>query len=75
VAIPRDLEAVVLREPGVFLVAAGFGQGGLVFLVVDIGDAFEEEEREDVGLEIGGVNRSAQEKPPSPRECRRLNDE
>ena len=52
---------MVLREPGVFLVAAGFGQGGLIFLVMDIRDAFEEQQREDVGLEVGGIDRAAQD--------------
>ena len=57
----RNLEAVVLRELGVLLVAAGFRQRRRVFLVVDIGDALEEEQREDVGLEVGGVHRAAQD--------------
>ena len=56
-----NLEAVVLREPGVFLVAAGFGQRGLVLLVMDVRDAFEEEQREDVGLEVGGIHRPPQD--------------
>ena len=61
VAALGDLKAVVLRELGVFLVAAGFRQRGLVFLVVHIGDALEEEQREDVGLEVGGIDRAAQD--------------
>jgi hypothetical protein len=35
VADLRDLEATVLRKERVFLVAAGFGESGLIFLVVD----------------------------------------
>jgi hypothetical protein len=55
-----DLEAVVLREERVFFVAARLGEGGLVFLVVDIGDTFEKQEGEYVGFEIGGVHRAAE---------------
>ena len=56
-----DLEPVILRELGVFLVAAGFRQRGLIFLVMHIGDALEEQERENVGLEISGIHRPAQD--------------
>ena len=61
VAVLRHLEAVVLRKAGVLLVAAGLGQRGLILLVVDIGDALEEQQREDVGLEVGRIHRPAQD--------------
>ena len=61
VAALRNLKAVVLRELGVFLIAAGFRQRRRVFLVMHIRDAFEEQQREDVGLEVGGIHRPAQD--------------
>ena len=61
VAALGDLEAVVLREQRVFFVAAGLVQGSLVFLVVDIRNAFEEQQREDVGLEVRGIHGTAQD--------------
>ena len=61
VAILRNLEAVVLRELGIFLVTAGFRQRRRIFLVIHIRDALEEEQREDVGLEIGRIHRAAQD--------------
>jgi hypothetical protein len=60
VAAVRDLEPVVLGKERVLLVALGFGQRYRVLLVVRIGNALEEEQREDVGLEIGGVYGAAQ---------------
>jgi hypothetical protein len=60
-AVVRDLEAVVLGELGVFLVAAGFREGGLVFLVMHVRDALEEQKRENVGLEVRGIHRPAQD--------------
>ena len=56
-----NLKAVVLRELGIFLVTARFRQGRRVFLVIDIRDSLEEEQREDVGLEVGGIHRAAQD--------------
>jgi hypothetical protein len=55
VAVLRNLEAVVLGEPSVFLVAAGFLERAPVLLVVHVGDALEEEQREDIGLEVGRI--------------------
>ena len=55
------LEAVVLGEAGVFLVAPGFLQRRLVLLVMHVGEALEEQEREDVGLEVRRIHRPAQD--------------
>ena len=55
-----DGEAVEFIEAGVFFVASGVGQGGLVFLVVDITDALEEQEGEDVLFVVSGVDGAAQ---------------
>ena len=60
-AILRNLEAVVLGEVGIFLVAAGLRQGSVVFLVVDVRDAFEKEQREDVRFEVGGIDWAAED--------------
>jgi hypothetical protein len=49
------LEAVVLGEQGVLLVALRGVQGLAVLLVVDVADPLEEEQGEDVGLELGSV--------------------
>jgi len=48
----RDDEAVKLGQSGIVLIALRLLQRGLIFLVIDIGDALEKEHREDVGLEI-----------------------
>ena len=55
------LEAVVLGEGGVLLVAARLGKGPRELLVEHVGDALEEEQREDVGLEVGRVHRAAED--------------
>lgn len=60
VALMRDLEPIVLREPGIFFIAPGFRESCPVLLIVDVGDPFEEEQREDVGLEVGRVDRPTQ---------------
>jgi hypothetical protein len=60
-AFRRDLEPVVLWEPGVLLIASGFCKGCLILLIVHIGDSLEEEKREDIGLEVGRVDRSTQD--------------
>ena len=57
----RNLEAVVLREEGVLFVAAGLRQRRLVLLVVNVRDTLEEQQREDVGLEVGRIHRTAQD--------------
>jgi len=46
-----------LREAGVFLVAARLVQRGPILLLVHVGDALEEEQREDISLEVGGIHR------------------
>ena len=56
-----NLEAVVLGKAGVFFVAAGLLQGRLVLLVVNVREALEEQEREDVGLEVRRIHRTAQD--------------
>jgi len=55
-----DLEAVRLGEQCQLCVAALLDDLG-VFLVPDIADAFEEEQRKDVGLEVSCVHRAAQD--------------
>ena len=56
----RDGEPVVGRRPRIVLVA-GFVEGAPVFLAPDIGEALEEEQREDVLLVVAGVDQAAQE--------------
>jgi len=60
VAARGNLKAVVLRKLGVLLVAPRFLQRRRIFLIIDIRDALEEEERKDVGLEVGGIHRTPQ---------------
>jgi hypothetical protein len=60
VAIIRNLEAVRLGEPGQFGIA-GVGDDLVVLLVPDIADSLEEQQREDVGLEVGRIHRAAQD--------------
>jgi hypothetical protein len=62
----RDLEAVVLGELGIRKIAVGIGQGRLIFLVPDIRDALEEEQREDELLVVAGVDQPAQEDSRAP---------
>ena len=59
-AIVRDLKPIILRKLGVFFVASSLGQRGLIFFVVNVRDAFEKQQRENVGLEIRGIHRAAQ---------------
>jgi len=61
VAALRNLETVVLGKPGKFHVAVGLFQGHGILLVIDIREPFEEQQREDVGLEICRVDRTAQD--------------
>ena len=56
-----NLEAVVLREEGVVHVPSRLLQRLRELLVVNVADPLEEEEREDVGLEVGGINGAAQD--------------
>ncbi len=55
-----DLEAVVLGQRGEGLVAAVVGQGSRVLAVPGVADPLEEEQREDVGLEVSRIDRTAQ---------------
>ena len=52
---------MTLRNERVRLVAVRFGQRRCVLLVVHVGDALEEEEREDVALEVGCVDQAVQD--------------
>jgi hypothetical protein len=61
-----NLEAVILGELGIGEIAIGVGQGGLVFLVPDIGDALEEQQREDELLVVAGVDQAAQQDGGTP---------
>ena len=56
----RDGEPVVGRRPRVAVVA-GLVEGGAALLVPDVGEALEEEQREDVLLVVAGVDQPAQE--------------
>ena len=56
----RDDEPVVGRRLRVALVA-GLVEGVAVLLVPDVGEALEEEQREDVLLVVAGVDQAAQE--------------
>jgi hypothetical protein len=61
VTILWNLEAVVLWELSEFHVAVGFFQGNGIFLVIDVGEPLEEQQREDVGLEVGRVDRTTKD--------------
>ena len=61
-----DGEAVVLGQVGEFLVAVDVHGGG-VFLVVDVGEALEEHEREDELLVVPRVDEAAQEDGGAPQ--------
>ena len=52
----RDLEAIILGKLGIFLVPAGFSERRLIFLVVNIGNALEEQQRKNVCLEIRSIH-------------------
>jgi len=59
VAVIRDLETMRLGEQCQFGIA-GFIDDLGVFLVPDIADPLEEQQREDVGLEVSRIHRAAQ---------------
>lgn len=59
-AVFRDLETVRLREPRQLFIAS-LVDDLLVFLVPDVADSLKEQQREDVGLEVGGIHRAAQD--------------
>ena len=50
------LKPVVLREQCVLLVSVGLFQCNRGLLVMDIGDPFEEQQREDVRLEVSCID-------------------
>jgi hypothetical protein len=54
-----DEEPVVIGKRREFLVAVELLQGPLALPVIGVGDPLEEEQREDVRLEVGGVHRAA----------------
>jgi hypothetical protein len=56
----RDLEAVLLRKHGVFLITAGLLQRFGQFLVIDIAQALVEQQREDELLVVTGVDIATQ---------------
>ena len=62
----QGLETVVFRESGVIYVALRFVEGALEFFVVDVADAFEEEQGKDVLFVVTGVDDAAQEGGGSP---------
>lgn len=55
-----NLEAVVLRELGELNITVGLFQGNGILLVIDVGEPFEEQKREDVGLKVSRIDRTAQ---------------
>ena len=59
-AVVRYLESMGFGEQGQFGVA-GVSDDLFIFLIPDITDALEEQQREDVGLEVGGIYRAAQD--------------
>jgi hypothetical protein len=61
VAALRNLEPVVLGELGELHVVVGLFQGHDILLVIDVGEPLEEQQREDVSLEVGRVDRTTQD--------------
>ena len=56
----RNNKTVVFRETGVFFIAAGFFERCLGFLIVNVGQAFEEEDRRYVALVLVLIDRATQ---------------
>jgi hypothetical protein len=54
VTLRRDLKAVLVGE-----VLTVLGEHRVVLFVPDIADAFEEQQRQDVGLPVGAIDRTA----------------
>ncbi len=52
---------MILGEERILVVAAGLLKRRGKLLVVDIGDALKEEQRKDIGLEVGCIDRPAQD--------------
>ena len=61
VAILGDLEAVLLGELRVLLIAARLLERRRSLLVVDVADPLQEQQREHVCLEVRRVDRAAQD--------------
>ena len=57
----RHLEPVVFWKQGGFVITIELLHRRIVFLIMHVRDALEEQEREHVGLEIGGIDRTAQD--------------
>ena len=60
-----NLEPVAGGGPGIVFVT-GLFEGVLVFLVPDVGQPLEEQQRKDVLLVIAGINEPAQKRRPAP---------
>lgn len=60
-AVIGNLETMVLGEQCVLLVAVRLLEGLIDFFVEHVRDAFEEEQREDVRLEIGRIDGPAKD--------------
>ncbi|MDB6132767.1 MAG: hypothetical protein JWM59_1010 [Verrucomicrobiales bacterium] len=56
-----DLEPIILRKQRRLLIPIERCQSGLMLLIVDIGETFEEQQRKDVALEIRRIHRPAQD--------------
>ena len=56
-----NLKAVVLRKLGEFHIASRLFRGHSILLVIDVGEPFEKQKWENVCLEIGRINRAAQD--------------
>lgn len=55
------LKAVLLGEQGEHHILARLAQSCFEFLIIDVGEALEEEQREDVGLEIRRIHGTTQD--------------
>ena len=61
VAALRNLEPVLFGQRRVLFVSSGLIERLDPLFVVDVTDSLEEQQREDVGLEVGGVDGAAQD--------------
>jgi hypothetical protein len=67
VATLRNLEAVVLGELGEFNIAVRLFQGDGILLVIYVREPFKEQQRKNVGLEVGRVDGTAQDVSSFPK--------
>ena len=56
-----NLKTVVLRELGKLHVTIRLFQGNGILLVVNVGESLEEQQRENISLEVGCVDRTSQD--------------